>query len=88
VRKANNRADQHEEHDELEVFDQKDSHRSPTLLFLRKPLQPPVRAMWVPPHRNSIGKSTLAYKAVIKIENCDNRYARKPKSLFPLDVPQ
>jgi hypothetical protein len=37
VRKANNGADQQEENDKLEVFNQKDSHRSPTLLFLRKP---------------------------------------------------
>ena len=53
-----------------EVFEHKGSHRSLSLSFSEASLAS-VLVMCAVPHRNSIGKSGLDYKQVIKIEICD-----------------
>jgi hypothetical protein len=64
VRKADNSADQRKEHAELQVLEQKGSHRSHS--FSGRPTAS-VLAMCAAAHRNSIGKSVLPHKDGIKV---------------------
>jgi hypothetical protein len=76
VRQANNGADQQDKNDELEVFKQQGSHRSRPFVVLAGAYPATVCAMCGVPRRNSIGKSMLENKRVIKAEICDTRHDR------------